>query len=194
MTARVKERRATYEDLLAVPEHLVAELIDGELYTWPRPRVRHSSVALRLGGRLERAFDTGDDGPGVWRILIEPELRLHEDALVPDLAGWRIEHAPGPDESRIATPPDWICEVLSSSTRAFDRGKKMAIYARHGVEYAWLADPVDRILEVKQLQSGHWMELAVFPEGVIRAQPFDAIEIDLDKIWGSSQSSPLPAP
>lgn len=192
MTARVKERRATYEDLLAAPEHLVAELIDGELYTWPRPRQRHAGVALRLGGRLERAFDTGDDGPGGWTILMEPELRLHEDALVPDLAGWRIERAPTDlDATRIDIAPDWVCEVHSPSTRRFDRVKKMAIYARHEVEYAWLIDPIDRTIEVKHLQSGYWTDLAVYSEGLIRAQPFDAIELDLDKIWGSAA---LPAP
>jgi Uma2 family endonuclease len=187
MTARVRERRATYEDLLAVPEHLVAELVDGELYTWPRPRLRHAKAAGRLFGRLERAFDSGDDGPGGWVIVFEPELRLHDDALIPDLAGWRIERAPEDlDAARIDIPPAWICEVLSPSTRNFDRVKKMSIYARHEVEYAWLMDPVDRTLEVKQLQSGHWTDIAVFSDGLIRAQPFEAIEIDLAKIWGAS--------
>ena len=52
-------------------------------------------------------------------------------------------------------------------------------------------DPLDRTLEVKQLQSGHWTDIAVFSDGLIRAQPFDAIEINLDKIWGVS---PSPAP
>src|SRR5260221_10202028 len=94
MTARVLERRATYEDLLAVPEHLVAELIDGELYTSPRPRLRHAKVATRVGSRLERAFDSGDDGPGGWVIVFEPELRLHENAVIPDLAGGPVEPAP----------------------------------------------------------------------------------------------------
>jgi Uma2 family endonuclease len=192
MTARARERRATYEDLLAVPEHLVAELIDGELYTWPRPRLRHAKAATRLSGRLERAFDSGEDGPGGWLIVFEPELRLRDDVLIPDIAGWRAERAPDDlDAARIEIPPDWVCEVLSPSTRSFDRVKKMTIYARHNVGYAWLIDPLDRTLEVKQLESGHWTDRAVFSEGVIRAEPFDAIEIDLEKIWGAS---PLPAP
>lgn len=192
MTARVKERRATYEDLLAVPEHLVAELVDGELYTWPRPRLRHAKVAGRLYGRLERAFDSGDDGPGGWVIVFEPELRLREDALIPDIAGWRLGRAPEDlDAARIEIPPDWICEVHSPSNRNFDRVKKMAIYARHQVEYGWLVDPLDRTLEVKQLPAGHWTDLAVFSEGIVRAEPFDAIEIDLDRIWGAPPPSSL---
>jgi Uma2 family endonuclease len=123
-------------------------------------------------------------------IVFEPELRLHEDALVPDIAGWRIERAPqDPDASRIEIPPDWICEVLSPSTRRFDRVKKMVLYARHGIEFAWLVDPIDRTLEVKRLHSSQWMDLGVYSEGVVRAEPFEAIEINLEKIWG-----PAPAP
>ena len=191
MTAWVLDRRATYEDLLAVPENLNAELIDGELYTWPRPRLRHAKAAGRLFGRLEHAFDSGD-GPGGWVIVFEPELRLNDDVLIPDIAGWRLARAPVDlDAARIDISPDWVCEVLSPSTRRFDRVKKMVVYARHEVEYAWLVDPLDRTLEVKHLESGHWTDIAVFSEGVIRAAPFDAIGIDLAKIWGEP---PLPAP
>src|SRR5260221_13609993 len=125
MTARVLERRATYEDLLAVPEHLVGELIDGEVYTSPRPRLRRAKGATRVGSRLERAFDSGDDEPGGWVIVFEPELRLHENAVIPDLAGWRIERAPTDlDATRIDIPPDWVCEVLSPSTRNFDTASR----------------------------------------------------------------------
>ncbi len=185
MTARAKERRATYDDLLAVPEHLVAELVDGELYTWPRPRLRHAKVAGEVFSVIKSAFGSGS-GPGGWLIVFEPELRLGEDALVPDIAGWRMERAPqDPDASRIEIPPDWICEVLSPSTRRFDRARKMVLYAKYGIEYAWLVDPIDRTLEVKRLHSNQWMEMGVYSEGVIRAEPFDAIEIDLERIWGS---------
>ena len=60
----------------------------------------------------------------------------------------------------------------------------MALYARHHVEYAWLIDPLDRTLEVKRLQSEYWTDVAVFSEGLVRAEPFEAIELDLGKIWG----------
>jgi Uma2 family endonuclease len=117
---------------------------------------------------------------------------LHDDVLIPDLAGWRLERAPEDlDAPRVDIPPDWLCEVLSPSTRRFDRARKMVIYARHAIEYAWLLDPIDRTLEVKRLHSGQWTDLGVFSEGIVRAEPFEAIEIDLEKIWGAS---PLPAP
>jgi hypothetical protein len=41
--------RATYDDVLAAPEHLVAELIDGELFTSPRPATPHAPRFTLVG-------------------------------------------------------------------------------------------------------------------------------------------------
>lgn len=60
------KRRATYADLEAVPEHLVAEIIDGELVTHPRPSPRHGATASALGARLSQPFQFGENGPGGW--------------------------------------------------------------------------------------------------------------------------------
>src|SRR5690606_2707049 len=94
MVATSMKRRATYDDLRDVPAHLVAEIIAGELVTSPRPAARHARASSRLGGCLDGPFDRGDGGPGGWIILDEPELHLHGDILVPDLAGWRRERMP----------------------------------------------------------------------------------------------------
>src|SRR5258707_11325163 len=84
-------RRATYEDLLKIPDHLVAELIDGELYTSPRPDSRCARTSSVLGATLSNFFDSDYRGPGGWWIVNEPELHLTGNALVPDIAGWRRE-------------------------------------------------------------------------------------------------------
>ena len=91
------KRHATYEDLLQVPDHLVAEILDGDLYASPRPAARHARAASALSGELWGPFDTGRGGPGGWLFLFEPELHFARDVLVPDLAGWkRREDAAGP--------------------------------------------------------------------------------------------------
>src|SRR5207248_2309247 len=83
-------RRATYDDLVRVPEPLVAELIEGDLITSPRPALPHALVASTLGMALgPRHGLPGQGRPGGWWIIFEPELHLGEDVLVPDLAGWR---------------------------------------------------------------------------------------------------------
>jgi Uma2 family endonuclease len=178
-------RPATYDDLVAVPEHLVAEIVDGELWTSPRPAPRHARASTRLGHRLGPPFDEGQGGPGGWQILDEPELHLGEHTLVPDLAGWRLSRMPRlPETAYFALAPDWVCEVLSPSTAQLDRAKKLRVYAEHGVKHAWLVDPIARSLEVLRLQGAHWMLLDVHLGDVaLRAEPFEAIELPLGTLW-----------
>jgi Uma2 family endonuclease len=178
-------KRATYADLAALPEHVVGEIIAGVLYTHPRPSPRHARAASRLGMRLGRSFDEGEDGPGGWWILDEPELHLGEDIVVPDLAGWRLETmAELPDASHFETVPDWVCEVLSPSTEADDRAVKMPVYARAGTSHAWLLDPTLKTLEVFRLQGGQWVLVRTFKGDVhVQAEPFEAVALDLSALW-----------
>jgi len=178
-------RRATDDDLLAVPDHLVAEIIDGELYTTPRPAPRHANASTALAAALHGPFDRGRGGPGGWRILFEPELHLADHVAVPDIAGWRRERMPTlPDTAYFAVAPDWICEVQSPSTAALDRAKKLRVYAPEGVGHAWMVDPEARTLEILRLEHGHWTIVATYSGAdVIRAEPFDAIAVDLATLW-----------
>lgn len=185
-------RQATYADLEAVPSHQVAEIIHGVLHVMPRPAPRHARVSSRLGAKLMGPFDLGEGGPGGWQILDEPELHFPnqvveagKDVLVPDVAGWRVERMPElPEEAFFSLAPDWICEVLSPSTEQVDREGKMPIYAREGVRYAWLIDPIKRTLEVFVLEGRRWEAGGVWREDDrVRVAPFDAIELNLGVLW-----------
>jgi Uma2 family endonuclease len=178
------KRRATYQDVLDAPEHKVAEILDGELYLSPRPAGPHGSVFTTLVGELEPPFGRGRGGPGGWIILGEPELHLGEDVCVPDLAGWRRERLSSTDHIYFEIAPDWVCEVLSRSTERHDRAKKLRIYARAGVSYAWLVSPRARTLETYRNIDGHWSLITTYAdEERIRAEPFDAIELQLSDLW-----------
>jgi Uma2 family endonuclease len=183
------KRGATYEDLERVPDTMVAEIVDGELFASPRPRPRHSAAASALGGDLNPPFGQGRGGPGGWWILDEPELHFGEDVLVPDLAGWTRERLPAlPQEAFFTLVPDWICEVISPHNERHDRARKMPVYAREGVRHAWLVDPLDRTLEVFRLESGPWNLLAMHrADEIVRAEPFQAVEVDLLGLWGESR-------
>ena len=159
----------------------------GELVVSPRPAVRHSRAASRLGMKLGNPFDLGDGGPGGWHILDEPELHLGPDVVVPDLAGWRTSTlAELPDEARIATPPDWVCEVLSPSTMARDRSSKREIYAREKVEYLWLLDPVAHTLEIMRLtKEGYLLASVHVGDETVHPVPFHAVPLDLCLLWGT---------
>ncbi len=182
-----KRRPATYADYAAVPAHQRAEIIDGTLYVFPRPAPRHATAATRLTGKLSGPFDLGEGGPGGWRILIEPEIHLvDEQPVSPDLAGWHLERMPElPETSYFSLAPDWICEVLSPSTATHDRERKMPLYPRNGVRWAWLVDPLAQRLEVYVLgEDGRWEAATQFEGDVrVRAVPFEAIELDLSLLW-----------
>ena len=183
-------RPATYDDLLKVPDNLVAEILDGELYATPRPAPKHADASSGLSGALRNPFDRGRDGPGGWRILAEPELHLAADIVVPDLAGWKRVRLPAlPDEAFFSVAPDWACEVLAPSTAAIDRVKKLRIYARERVAHVWLADPIARTLEILRLEGELWTILSTSSGlAVLRAEPFDAIELDLSLLWEEPQA------
>ncbi|PTL77038.1 Uma2 family endonuclease [Vitiosangium sp. GDMCC 1.1324] len=180
-----QKRKATYEDLEAVPPHRVAELIAGELYVSPRPAAPHAVAASELFITLGGPFGRGQGGPGGWRLLFEPELHFGEDVLVPDVAGWRRERMPRtPRTAAFTLAPDWVCEVLSASTRTVDRTAKLPVYAREGVRHVWLVDPVARMLEVFRLEGSHYLLLATHADQARpRAEPFEALELELALLW-----------
>ena len=184
--ARYREtRRATYQDVLDAPPHMVAEVISGTLHTHPRPAMRHARASSGIGAKIAPPFDFGDGGPGGWWIIDEPELHLGEDIVVPDLAGWRRETMPEyPDAAYCTIAPDWVCEVLSSSTRRLDLNEKRSFYAREGVGHLWFVDPDARTLEAFELREGHWLLLATLADDApVSLPPFDAITFPLDALW-----------
>ncbi|MBI5489611.1 MAG: Uma2 family endonuclease [Deltaproteobacteria bacterium] len=187
MEGAAARRRATYQDVLDAPSHMVAEVLDGVLHVHPRPAFPHALAHSALGGQLGQAFWWGRGGPGGWIILDEPELHLgsEPDIVVPDLAGWRNERLPVvPRAAFVTLAPDWVCEVISPSTADVDRAEKVPIYARERVAHVWLLDPLLRTLEVLRLDGPTYRLVATWRgDATVRAEPFDAIELDLGVLW-----------
>ncbi|MFI5288197.1 MAG: Uma2 family endonuclease [Polyangia bacterium] len=183
--ARAKGR-ATYDDLLALPDHVVGEIIGGELIATPRPASPHAVAGTAIGSDLFGSYNRPPGGgTGGWWILFEPELHLGADVLVPDVAGWRRERMPRiPNVPAFELAPDWVCEIVSPSTERIDRARKMAIYAQVRVEHLWLVNPLIRTLEIYRLEGEGWKLVTIFAGSEkIRAVPFDAIELELDRWW-----------
>jgi Uma2 family endonuclease len=186
------DREATYEELVALPPHMVGEILGGKLFASPRPATPHSAASFALSGQLFDPFQRGRGGPGGWWFYFEPELHFGKDVLVPDLAGWRHSRMPvRANAPSLTLAPDWVCEVLSPSTARIDRTLKKQIYAREGVEFIWLVDPVLRTLEVLRLHAGQWLERGSWSgDSRVRAEPFEALELELNALWFSESPEP----
>lgn len=195
MTSRVSlGRPATLADLEALPAEVKGEIIEGVLYTMPRPRIRHSRAAGAIFRQLSGPYDHDADGPGGWWILIEPGIEQPDSPeFAPDLGGWRRDRftAPPPGEP-IRILPDWICEILSPSNRRYDspsnrrydRHTKFPYYARVGVPYLWAVDTDAHTVEIRKLIDGRWSEIAVFADDDrVRAEPFEEVEIPIAQLW-----------
>jgi Uma2 family endonuclease len=184
-------KKPGYEDVLAAPSHKIAEVVAGALYLHPRPAGPHALVTSVLGEELGGPFRRGRGGPGGWIFLDEPELHFGDDIVVPDLAGWRRTRLPAvPNEPYLSLAPDWICEALSPSTARFDRVDKLAVYARECLAHLWFVDPLARTLEVLKLDAGRWQLPGSFrDDACVRAEPFDAIELDLSVLWADLAAS-----
>jgi len=150
---------------------------------------RHGRAAIHLEGhtprRLQRITTRGSPSIPDRRDLASDQFSSSFKPIGA-LAGWRLERMPTlPETKHFAVPPDWICEVLSRSTEAIDRDKKLPLYARHGVRYVWLVDPIAKMLEVHLLDDDRrWREVRIFEDDVhVRAEPFAAVELDLSALW-----------
>ena len=187
MLAAISEPLSLYEQLSALPENVVGEIINGQLYTQPRPAGPHAIATSVLGMGIGTSYHRGRGGPGGWWIIDEPEIHFVRDieVLVPDLAGWRRKRLPRiPTDQRFEVAPDWVCEVLSPSTARTDRVEKMPVYARYGVPYLWLVDPQAHTLEVFELRERRWTVLGLFKDdNEVRAVPFQDISIALQELW-----------
>lgn len=186
---RTREPRSfeqLWDDLDEVPEGFVGEIVAGEVVLTPRPAAPHIGATSDLGGLLTAWFRFGmGGGPGGWVILHEPRIRFEDEIRVPDLAGWRAARFVAPTSGPYTVVPDWICEALSPGTARTDRTDKMPLYARNRVGHLWLLDPVLQTLEVYRLEGERWVSIGTFGgDAKVRAEPFDAVELDLTMVWG----------
>jgi Uma2 family endonuclease len=184
--AQPAPRPATIDDLNRLPPAVKGEIIEGVLYTQPRPRAPHQRIATGIAEDIYGPYDLGRGGPGDWWILVEPGIELPgSPEFSPDLAGWRRSVLPElPADDAIRVVPTWVCEVLSRSTRGYDTLTKKPYYAKIGVEYAWYVDPEVQTLTVTRLHEGAWLEIAVHGEDeIVRVEPFPAAEIQLRDWW-----------
>jgi Uma2 family endonuclease len=178
----------TFEDLYAkirdLPENLTGEiLVPGILRTMSKPGRRHRRAAKRVAHSLA-AFDADVGGAGWW-IEIEAEVRFSGGRLlVPDLIGYRVERVPEmPDENPLTLLPHWACEVLSPGTARDDVTIKLPLFARSGVPWVWMVDPMRHIVEVFETVDGRPALTATASGSETVVMPPFGVEIAFEAWW-----------
>ena len=127
-------------------------LIDGDLYRMPSPRSVHQDAVLSLARRMADVMDARGG-----RVILSPMDCEFADGTVlqPDLGYIRPERT-GIFTDVVHGAPDLVIEVISPSSRRFQRDRKMAVYARFGVPEAWVVDPPNRTMTVFENRDGAW--------------------------------------
>lgn len=190
----VPDPRRAFRDLERrleiAPEGTTGEIARGAYALSPRPRPKHGASQARVALTLGTLFgDRSGSTPPDWYFVIEPELRLETafSRLVPDVAGWRISTTgwPDPDATPVLLMPEWVAEILSPTSAAFDRGEKAGAYGTMGVAWLWLLDPDELTVEVLENVRGQMIPRASFRAGnQIDAGPFAGTPIPVAALFG----------
>lgn len=185
--AETARKLATWEDLLAAPDDgRTYEILSGEIEASPRPLPSHGLAQSLLSGELSPPFQRARGGPGGWWLVIEPDVRLAPNEIVAsDVAGWRKTRMPVfPRKRPIDVVPDWICEILSPSSRKRDRVVKANLYLDSGIPFYWILDVEERTLEAFVSKDGGWSRQGAWSDGATpRVAPFEAIELDVGALF-----------
>ena len=186
-------RPATLADLAGLPEDVRGEIIDGELVEKATPTAEHGTAQLAVGAQLFSAFHrrAGEGSPGGWWLMTEVEVVYQDDQVYRhDIVGSRRERtAVKPKGSPVRIRPDWVCEVLSPTNAGNDLVKKFRTLAKHSVPHYWIVDPEHRTLTVfRWTADGYLTALTADQNEVVRAEPFEAVELDVALLFGDEDT------
>ena len=166
---RAVQRRVGYTDLVNMPDDgRRYEIHGGELVVVPSPLPIHQIAVVQIVARLH---DYARRSGGLALAAPLDIVFDEHDVVQPDVVFFRAErrHLVQP---RVVTraAPDIAVEVLSPSTAAVDRGRKMDLFARYGVPEYWIADPFRLRFEVYVLASGAYEQAqAALPGDTVRS-------------------------
>jgi Uma2 family endonuclease len=187
-------RLAGLADFQAIPEgERFHELVAGEIVPKATPSGEHGDAQAGVVGAVRSPFQRpgGSKGPGGWWIATEVEVLLDSgDVVRPDVLGWRRDRcATRPTGTPVRVRPDWVCEIVSPDNAKHDTVTKLRLYHRVGIPHYWIADPRDATLTVMRWSADGFVTLLrAERHEIVRAEPFDAIEIQVGTLSGDDPS------
>ena len=185
MTSTVANAPHTWDDFVALDEDDLRELIDGELVEVEVPTFDHEEIVILLGYFLRAWIEAGNGGRVVgsgYKVRVSDRR-----GVMPDLQVYRAGNDAPAEQALglVRGRPDLVVEVVSPSSRRYDRVTKLRWYAQLGVPEYWVVDPQARTLEGLTLREGVYA-IAATVEGdeTFRPESFVGLEVPLSKLWG----------
>ncbi len=136
---RANNGNKTLEDYYALPEYRRAELIDGVIYDMPSPSVVHQETLVSVLAQICNYIRNNEGKCKALPAPIDVQLDCDEkNMLQPDVV---ILCDDKKNKNRcIFGAPDFVCEVLSPSTKFRDSVLKLWKYMNAGVREYWMID------------------------------------------------------
>jgi len=142
----------TYSDLADMPDDGQRyEILDGDLVVSPSPTPRHQFIVVKLVQFLSQA-----EFGGFGRVAVAPlDVVLDEHNVAqPDVLFITTSRLDIVTNRHVQGAPDLVVEVLSPTTRSHDLGTKLGVYARYGVLWYWVVDPLVKTVHIYELREG----------------------------------------
>lgn len=137
----------TIEDIYHLPDGQRAELIDGKLYMMATPTTTHQRLVMLLSNRIFNYIQSNKGDcevlPAPFAVFLNANLEIY---LEPDISV--ICDKKKLTEEGCKGAPDWIIEIVSSSSRSMDYNKKLFKYRTAGVREYWIVDPMKQLIMV----------------------------------------------
>jgi Uma2 family endonuclease len=172
-----------YDDYAAIPpDGQRWELLEGKLEVNPAPNTRHQTVSRRLQHELMLALEDR----GLAQVFDAPVdlILARTTVLQPDLLIVSLARASIISRRGIEGPPDVAIEILSPSSRSWDRRGKSVGYAKFGVPEYWIVDPEDNWIDLFRLTEGAYALERRFERTDRLVTPsFVEVDIDLGRVF-----------
>ena len=174
----------TWEEFVALDEDDPRELIDGELVEVEVPTEAHEHAVAELVYRLKawgekhagtRVFASG------YKVRVAPKR-----GVMPDVQLFLPTNPrkTGNDQGLAKGHPDLAVEIVSPSSRRYDRVIKLRYYASIGVPEYWIVDPDARTIERLLLgEEGYVIVQVAADDDVFRPSTLDGFELDIARLW-----------
>jgi Uma2 family endonuclease len=180
--AAVVKKKYTYQDYLKMPEDKRYELIEGELFMTPSPKMDHQRISLRLVSRMARFVEE----KGLGEVLEAPaDVYLDEESVVqPDILFISKDRINIIGEDNVRGAPDLVIEILSESTAYRDTIQKKMLYARFGIKEYWIAAPREKFIEVYVLKNKEYaLVKTYFYDDALESQVLKGFRVSLKEIF-----------